>query len=129
MATSEAAEYLRLATADLDAATVLLAPGHWHISCFLAQQAAETALKAVLLARKQHFPKTHDLEALVELIRSTDAAFPDFAESSAVLNEYSVAPRYDPTAAWEINRGEASEAIRLAGAVLARCKHVIDAGP
>lgn len=36
--------------------------------CFHAQQAAEKSLKAVLIARKVVFPKTHSIKLLIELL-------------------------------------------------------------
>jgi uncharacterized protein len=39
-------------------------------ACFLAQQAAEKALKAVLVAQRIDFPPTHDLERLHDLTAS-----------------------------------------------------------
>ena len=42
---------------------------------FHAQQAAEKALKAVLIERAVRFPRTHDLEALTELVRLAKLLF------------------------------------------------------
>ncbi len=58
------------AEADLRAAQLLSldsgVPG--RISCFHAQQAAEKALKALLVANDIPFRKTHDLVVLVGLL-------------------------------------------------------------
>lgn len=58
--------WLRTAAEDLATAERLLGEG-WapprHL-CFLAQQAAEQALKAALIAQQQEFPLTHDLDVL-----------------------------------------------------------------
>ncbi|HEY2726586.1 MAG TPA: HEPN domain-containing protein, partial [Parafilimonas sp.] len=35
--------------------------------CFHAQQAAEKYLKAYLVSKQIHFPKTHDLQSLLNL--------------------------------------------------------------
>ena len=45
--------------------------------CFDAQQAAEKALKAVLVAMKMAFPKTHSIERLVGLVREGGVAVPE----------------------------------------------------
>ncbi len=47
--------------------------------CFHAQQAAEKALKAVLLHHKINFPLVHDLEALLTLL-----------EKNVVCNPYNL---------------------------------------
>jgi HEPN domain-containing protein len=66
----EARDWLRFAREDLEAAEKLSAdadsvPRH---ACFLAQQAAEKALKAALIVSGVHFPRTHDLDALRNLL-------------------------------------------------------------
>ena len=70
LAVREAQRWLRFAAEDLDAAQRLLAdrasaPRHvcWH-----SQQAAERALKAVLVLEGIDFPFTHDLNALRNLL-------------------------------------------------------------
>ena len=65
----EAQLWLRYANEDLAAAEGLiehiLTPRH---VCFLSQQAAEKAIKAVLVFSQIDFPRTHDLEALLQLV-------------------------------------------------------------
>lgn len=48
---SEAERWLAQARRDLDDARYVAAGGRWNLACFLAQQAAEKALKAYLFAR------------------------------------------------------------------------------
>lgn len=54
------------AQADAKCANVLLTAGHYYAVSFFAQQAAEKALKAVLVERRsgQQPPRTHDLRYL-----------------------------------------------------------------
>jgi len=65
-----AARWLNLARGDLGSATVLL--GHQDSALrnvgFLAQQAAEKALKAVLAARDANVPRIHDLTDLLRAL-------------------------------------------------------------
>jgi HEPN domain-containing protein/predicted nucleotidyltransferase len=65
-----AGRWLNLARGDLASATVLL--GHQDSALrnvgFLAQQAAEKALKAVLAARDADIPRTHDLTDLLHTL-------------------------------------------------------------
>lgn len=67
---SEVRRWLRYAREDLEAAETLFAqqsvvPRHL---CWLAQQATEKALKAVLVFVGVNFPRRHDLDALRNLI-------------------------------------------------------------
>ena len=91
----EARRWLRFATEDIDVAQRLLAvdessPRH---ACFLAQQAAEKALKAALVLEGMDFPFRHDLDALRNLLPDTwsvRSTHPDLAQ----LTEWSVEARY-----------------------------------
>ena len=67
---AEVRRWLRFAYEDLAAAEVMVgqaevAPRH---ACWLAQQATEKALKAVLVFLQIDFPKTHDLDVLRNLV-------------------------------------------------------------
>ena len=61
--------------------------------CFHAQQAAEKAIKAVLVARGIAFPRTHNLLTLAEVLASV-VAIPAAVRESAALTGYAVASRY-----------------------------------
>ncbi|MFN3179767.1 MAG: HEPN domain-containing protein, partial [Thermus sp.] len=65
----------------------------WEDPCFDAQQAAEKALKALLIALGIPFPKTHDLSRLLELIRPHLPVPPEL-ETLVRLNPFAVAGRY-----------------------------------
>lgn len=64
--TPPARRWFRLAEEDLAAARVILDSRDvaFRVACFLAQQAAEKALKAGLIALGTEFPKIHDLTEL-----------------------------------------------------------------
>ncbi len=62
--------------------------------CFHAQQAAEKALKAVLLAHRIPFPLTHDLEILLQLGRQAGLAVDPVLGDLAQLTPYAVESRY-----------------------------------
>ena len=109
---------LDLAAADLTTARHLVVPGLYHNACYHAQQAAEKALKAVLLHEMATFPKTHDLSRLVDAIRASQPTFPEFLMESAVLNEYAVDMRYGPQVLIDIDRDEAEAAIGYAQAIV-----------
>ncbi len=91
----EVRRWLRHAEEDLRAAEALLnnseiAPRH---ICWLAQQCAEKALKAVLVFLDIDFPYSHDLDGLRNLIPGeweVKASYPDLSD----LTEWAVEARY-----------------------------------
>ena len=92
---AEVRRWLRYAREDLAAAEEMVEKsfGVPRQACWLAQQAAEKALKCVLIFQNIEFPKSHDLDLLRRFIPEdwrlkSDPA--DFAERS----EWSVEARY-----------------------------------
>ena len=91
----ETRRWLRYAHEDMVAAESMIeqtdvVPRH---VCWLAQQAAEKALKAVLVFLQIDFPKSHDLDALRNLIPDgwqLKKDQPDLAD----LTEWSIESRY-----------------------------------
>jgi HEPN domain-containing protein len=61
--------------------------------CFHAQQAAEKAIKAVLVSKRVRFPKAHDLAFLIDLLPA-DATLPPALIDLPVLTRYAVLQRY-----------------------------------
>lgn len=62
--------------------------------CFQAQQAAEKALKAVLIMLNVRFPHTHDLSALLSLAEKAGQLIPRHVREAALLTDYAVEARY-----------------------------------
>jgi HEPN domain-containing protein len=62
--------------------------------CFDAQQAAEKAIKAVLIARGVAFPPMHDLARLVTLLEESGEAIPPPIAEAVVLTRFAVVTRY-----------------------------------
>jgi HEPN domain-containing protein len=91
----ECLRWLRYAQEDLSAAETMLGledvlPRH---ICWLAQQAAEKAIKAVLVFLQIEFPRSHDLDMLRNLVPDgwrLKSEHPDLAE----LTEWAVEARY-----------------------------------
>lgn len=81
--------------------------------CFHAQQAAEKALKAVLLHRKVEFPFIHDIEALLEIMTQNGLGAPPDVADAGALTPYAVEARY-PGYGEEITPSQVDEAISLA---------------
>ena len=91
----EARRWLRFAAEDIDVAQRLLAtdgPTARH-TCFLAQQAAEKALKAALVLEGIDFPFRHDLDALRNLLPDTWSVRRTHTDL-AQLTEWAVEARY-----------------------------------
>ena len=113
----ETRRWLRYAGEDLRVAHQLAAspeafPRH---SCFLAQQAAEKALKAALILAGIEIPFTHDLDKLRNLLPAdwrTPTACPDLS----ALTIWAVEARY-PGDLPEVVEADAWEALRNADAV------------
>src|ERR687884_324068 len=61
---------------------------------FHAQQCAEKYLKALLVAKKQEFPKTHDLTALRNLCQQNSIVIPVDQNLLRQLTAYAVQVRY-----------------------------------
>jgi len=78
-----------------------------HI-CFDAQQAAEQAFKAVLIANEVRFPKTHDITTLFALAEQHGVAIPGELEEAKRLTRYAAQTRYvsggEPVTADECHR-------------------------
>lgn len=81
--------------------------------CFDASQAAEKAVKAILVHRSAHFPKTHSLADLLTLTASAGVEVPSDVVEASRLTHYAVTTRY-PGLAEEVTREEYVEAVRLA---------------
>jgi HEPN domain-containing protein len=62
--------------------------------CFEAQQAAEKAIKAILVARQREFRRTHDIGQLLDLLVSDGLTVPDEIQDARRLTPYAVSGRY-----------------------------------
>jgi HEPN domain-containing protein len=119
-------EWLRHAVSDLALAKLEPPPQVLLESlCFHAQQAAEKALKAVLVHKNVPPPRTHNLRTLLDLLTES-TRLPAEIEDAAVLTDYAVMSRY-PGDVEPVGQQEYSEALQLAEAVVAWAKKEIDA--
>lgn len=62
--------------------------------CFEAQQAAEKAVKAVLVARRRDFPMSHSIGELLDLVERAGVVVPPDVGESRRLTRYAVGGRY-----------------------------------
>ncbi|MCX6911469.1 MAG: HEPN domain-containing protein [Verrucomicrobia bacterium] len=112
--------YARLGQKDADALESLIV--------FHAQQAIEKALKAVLVGDEVDFPKTHDLEQLVEIIEDAGIAWPAGLNKVLEFTSFATQGRYpgfdDP-----ITEADVEEAIAMAERVLVWAKQQVAGTP
>lgn len=118
------ADWLRYARSDLDLARVSRpAKVLFEGLCFHAQQAAEKALKAVLIAKGIPPPKTHNIRTLLDLLPPEIIA-PQQVEDAATLTDYAVMSRY-PGDFESVDEEEYNEAVRLAETVVLWAERII----
>lgn len=113
----EAERWLAYARSDLDAGYALLRnPDHYPRQvCFLAQQAAEKALKTALVLLEIEFPFTHDLDRLRDLLPEgwrVKSEHPDLAD----LTIWAIQARY-PGDMPEVVEADARAALQTAAAI------------
>lgn len=120
-----AAGWLSKADDDLRVAEVILSGeiGVEWAACFHAQQAAEKAVKGVLVHLGIDFPKSHSLDRLVALMPS-DAAERFDLDALIELTPWAIAGRYpedieNPTSA------QAARVIELADEVMKSARSVL----
>ena len=117
-------DWLRHAHSDLQLARLSPPPGVLLEGlCFHAQQAAEKALKAVLVAQDTPFPRTHSIGRLAELL-PRGISVPREVEDAASLTDYAVTTRY-PGVSEPVDEEEYQGAVRLAEEVLAWAERMV----
>lgn len=124
--------WLRKAEGDLRAAERLLEVEQedYFAVAFHAQQATEKFLKALLVRLQIPFPKTHNIEQLLELATPSDSSLEEELASATTLTPYGVEFRYpgEEIADFETARQAAQEAKRVQIAILERLKNYLSQG-
>ncbi len=110
-------EWLNRARSNLARARVRLADTYLEDLCFDAQQAAEKAIKAVLLYYNVPFPYVHDLGRLLTLLEEAGIPVPENVRSAEELTPYAVITRY-PGLTEPIEEKQYQQALESAEAVL-----------
>jgi HEPN domain-containing protein len=96
--------------------------------CFDAQQAAEKAIKAVLLNLRVPFPYHHDLAELLDLVQKAGKSVPKPVKEAARLTRFAVVTRY-PGIAEPITRQDYRRAVKIAEKVLRWAETLISKKP
>lgn len=123
-----AREWLAKADVDLSAGNALRSAGDLNeVVAFHAQQAAEKALKAVLVRHQVEFPKTHDISRLLALCGSVEPYLAESLADSAELTPYGVEYRY-PGEYPSVTREAAEASLAKARAVVHAVAKVLSEG-
>lgn len=85
--------------------------------CFEAQQAAEKAIKAVMIMRDIEFPYAHDLGLLLSLLEQAGEIIPEAVGRAGELTDYATTTRY-PAMIEPVTERDHSDAVRIAEAVI-----------
>jgi HEPN domain-containing protein len=89
-------EWIELAESDFELARKgkLSKKVRYETLCFHAQQAAEKAIKAVLVFHNKPFPRTHSIEHLLKILKQEKMVVPRIVEKAQSLTDYAVTARY-----------------------------------
>jgi len=110
-------EWLNRARSNLARAKAQIHDVYLEDLCFDAQQAAEKALKALLIQREVVFPYVHDLARLVTLLEAAGQAIPAVVRRAENLTRYAGVTRY-PGLAEPVTEEQYQEAVTIAEAVV-----------
>ncbi len=87
-------EWLNRARSSLAIANNRIPDVYLEDLCFEAQQAAEKAIKAVMIKRGVDFPYVHDLARLLSLLKEADESIPDVVGQAGKLTRFATITRY-----------------------------------
>ena len=111
-------EWLNRARSNLTLAKAETTGVYLEDLCFEAQQAAEKAIKAVLIARGAAFPYVHDLARLLGLVERTGEVLPPSLDDADELTRFALVTRY-PGAVESVSEDDYRQAVAIAEAVVA----------
>jgi HEPN domain-containing protein len=117
LAPTDPNEWLRRARSNLARARNRIPEACLEDLCFDSQQAAEKAIKAVLIHRGIPFPYTHDLARLFTNLRQPRFKIPKFLDRAKRLTRFAVETRY-PGLSGPVTERQYRGAVRIAEAVL-----------
>lgn len=106
-------QWLVFAEEDLVWAESSLKGEIWRGVCFACQQSFEKYLKAYLTAYNINFPKTHDLNKLLNLCAKIDQNFEGFHEAGVILTPYVGTTRYPDLGNLEFSSEQANQALKF----------------
>ena len=117
-------EWLNRARSNLALAKNRIPDAYLEDLCFEAQQAAEKAIKALLISRNIEYPYVHDLARLLSMLEETGEAVPDTVRKAEELTPYALITRY-PGPTRPVALEEYAATIEIAGAVVRWAEEVL----
>lgn len=120
-------EWLSRAQSNLALAGLRGPEIHIEDLCFQAQQAAEKAIKAVLIRRNVEFPYIHDLGVLLTILEEGGEEIPEAVWQAERLTHFAVATRH-PGAEPRVTEKQHQEALEIAKAVIRWAEERIHVG-
>jgi HEPN domain-containing protein len=126
----EGNRWLEQAKEDLKWARMLAEKGGYHIACFLAQQVAEKAIKALLYASGETIVLGHSVNMLAQKAAQYSKKIGEKSGKWSVLDSYYIPTRYpnglpDSIPAKVYNREIAIKAVDLAGDAVSTADEII----
>ena len=113
-----AAEWMRRARSNLvRAKQPKPEEAFWEDFCFDAQQAAEKAVKAILVFHGVDFPRTHRISELLALLNQAGHVIPASLWEADRLSDYAIVTRY-PGSRYPVDQPEHGQAVELSEQVL-----------
>lgn len=106
-------EWLNRARSSLAMAKIESDDVYLEDLCFNAQQAAEKAIKGVLICYGINFPYIHDIARLLKLVNTAGQEVPESVWKADELTPFAVITRY-PDMATPIKLGEYRELFKIA---------------
>jgi HEPN domain-containing protein len=110
-------EWLQRARSNLALAKTHPPEAYLEDLCFEAEQAAEKAIKALLIKRGVAFPYVHDLARLLTVLEEAGESIPEAIRGAEGLTRYAIATRY-PGLAEPVTEAQYEEAVSTAETVV-----------
>ena len=110
-------EWLRRARSNLTLARNRVPDVELEDLCFEAQQAAEKAIKTVMISRNIDFPYVHNVSLLLSMLEEHGISVPNAVRRAVRLTPYAVDTRY-PGVAGPVNEHEYLDAVDIAEIVV-----------
>lgn len=110
-------EWLNRARSNLALARNRIPEAYLEDLCFEAHQAAEKAIKAVMIRGHIEYPYVHDLARLLSILEEAGQDIPEMVGKAEELTLYGVISRY-PGVTRPVTVEEYREAVRIAEAVV-----------
>ena len=110
-------EWLNRARSNLAMAKNRVGGVYLEDLCFEAQQAAEKAIKAMIIMRGTEFPYVHDLDHLLSLLEQAGEIIPEDVSLAGSLTDYATTTRY-PARTEPVTEMEYANAISIAETIV-----------